>query len=77
MHNPLLPSAPLGTFDSLKCWRIELNQSTGCSLQRGQRLGLNFSKARPGMKDLAATHLFQHAVESFRAADVETDEDGV
>lgn len=31
----------------------------------------------PGMNDLAATNLFQHTVESFRAADVETDEDGV
>lgn len=31
----------------------------------------------PGMNDVAATNLFQHTVESFRAADVETDEDGV
>lgn len=31
----------------------------------------------PGINDLAATNLFQHAVQSFRAADVETDEDSV
>lgn len=31
----------------------------------------------PGINDLAATNLFQHAVQGFRAADVETDEDSV
>lgn len=54
------------------CQRIKLNQSTGAlaELTKG-------SMVTPGMSDLAATDLFQHAVESFRAADVETDEDGV
>lgn len=35
------------------------------------------SMVTPRKNDLATANLFQHAVEGFRAADVETDEDGV
>lgn len=62
------------------CQRIKLIKvQERCSLKKAKGFGWAYQRlhGHPRKNDLATANLFQHAVEGFRAADVETDEDGV